>query len=164
MRWFSALAHAGFTPRIALLIAIVGGGCAGGESVIAADAAGADGQVSHFNVGVLVNQVVGVRLDCLYAIDSCMFTVSGSLNDGPFYLPSKVCTHPTAFWLGSFQYDTGAISGSVLFHVEIFDGNRRKLGQGDTANTAVKPGGQESLTAAIVPDPAAFIATGSCPP
>jgi hypothetical protein len=136
MRWYFALAPARFRTQIALLVAIVAGGCAGGEPAVAADAAGGG---SHFNVAVLVNQVPGFRLDCLYAIDSCRLSVLGSVSDGPFILGNNVCTHPRAYSLGVFRYDTAASSGSVLFHAEIFDGNLHKLGEGDTVTTAIRP-------------------------
>jgi hypothetical protein len=131
--------------------------------VLLASAVGC-GQTSFFDVTVTVNNTVsGVRLDCLYAIDSCEVTVSGKASDS-FTLASKSCTHPTAFQVGVFQYGTGEDSGNVGFHVEIFDGNHRKLGQGDGPSTAIKAGGRQSVAVPVLPEAAAFASTGSCPP
>jgi hypothetical protein len=122
------------------------------------------GQTSFFEVTVTVNNnVSGVRLDCLYAIDQCAVTVSGPVSDN-FTLASRSCVHPTAFQLGSFQYGTGEDSGNIVFHVDIFDGNLHKLGQGDGPSTAIKAGGRTPVAVAVVPDASAFAATGSCPP
>jgi hypothetical protein len=115
------------------------------------------GQVSYFEVSV---SLTGLTPSCSYAIASCEVTVSGAATDF-FNLTSKVCDAQMTLNRGTFQYGTEAESGNVNFHLEIFNGNRDKLGMGD-ASKAIQPGGRAKVDLMAAADPAALTATHAC--
>lgn len=113
------------------------------------------GNPSFFEVAVIVNNDTTVRLDCLTGIETCQVAVSGAASDA-FTLGNSTCSGiKHAFQLGQFQYGTDKDSGNVNFHVDIFDGNLKKLGQGD-ATGAIKKEGRQPVMLHVVPDPVAF--------
>ena len=115
------------------------------------------GQVSFFEVAVTLT---GLTPSCSYAIASCEVTVSGAAHDS-FTLSSKVCDAQMTLNRGTFQYGTEAESGTVNFHLEIFNGNREKLGQGD-ASKAIQPGGRAKVDLMVVADAVALMETKAC--
>jgi hypothetical protein len=135
-------------------------GKAGLSALLLLTGAAGCGQTSFFEVAVVVNSNAGVRQDCLSFIDLCQVTVSGAASDS-FTLNSATCVQPRSFQIGIFQYGTDSESGNVSFHVDIFDGNLKKLGQGDGTG-AIKAGGRQPVTVPIAPDAVAF--APACPP
>ena len=115
------------------------------------------GQVSYFEVAV---SLTGLTPSCSYAIASCEVKVTGAANDF-FTLSSKVCDAQMTLNRGTFQYGTEAESGTVNFHIDIFNGNRDKLGQGD-ASKAIQPGGRAKVDLVATADAAALTATHAC--
>ena len=115
------------------------------------------GEVSYFEVTV---GLTGLTPSCAFAIASCEVTVTGAANDF-FNLKSEVCDAKAMLSRGKFQYGTEAESGTVNFHMEIFNGNRIKLGQGD-ATGQIKAGGRTPVTMMVAADPAALTATMAC--
>jgi hypothetical protein len=121
------------------------------------------GQLSFMEVTVRVdNTVAAVNSSCLYSIDRCEVRVSGAESDF-FTLGAGACVHRTVFDLAEFQFGTDESSGNISFHIEIFDANGNKLGQGDGAG-AIKDGGRQPVIVPVAPDAAAFAATGGCSP
>lgn len=115
------------------------------------------GQISYFEVHVALT---GLSASCSFAIASCEVTVTGAANDF-FNLKSDVCDAKAMLDRGKFQYGTEAESGNVNFHLEIFNGNRVKLGQGD-ASGSIKPGARAMVELAVAADPAALTSTMAC--
>lgn len=120
-------------------------------------AAGCGGQVSFFEVSV---GLTGISQACAYAIASCDVTVSGAANDS-FQLSDQVCNGRMSLQRGKFQYGTEAESGNVKFHVDVFNGNRKKLGAGE-AEKAIVPGGRATLDLTVMADAAALAETMAC--
>ena len=118
------------------------------------------GELSFMEVSVVVASNTAVRSDCLFAINSCEVKVTGSENTN-FTLGNNACVHPLNFTIGKFQFGTDSDSGNIAFHVDIFDGNLVKLGQGDGSDS-IKAGGRKPVTVNVTPDAAAF--APSCPP
>lgn len=112
------------------------------------------GQLSFMEVAVVVRNNTGILPECLFTIDLCQVKVSGT-ESGDFTLGNFACTHPTNYQIAKFQYGTDESSGNIAFHVDIFDGNLKKLGQGDGSG-AIKDGGRQPVTVDVVPDTAAF--------
>ena len=115
------------------------------------------GQISYFEVETTLS---GLSASCAFAIASCEVTVTGAANDF-FNLKREVCDAKAMLSRGKFQYGTEAESGNVSFHMEIFNGNRDKLGAGDTSGP-IKPGGRTALTMTVNADPAALTSTMAC--
>jgi hypothetical protein len=130
-------------------------------ALLGAGAAGC-GQTSFFEVTVQVkSDVTGVRQACLSVVGSCEVTVSGAASEGPFTLAN--CDHVTSWTIGTFQYGTDAESGTVNFHIDMFDANLKKppLGSGD-ASGSIKAGGRQPVTLSVTPTLASFMASGGC--
>jgi hypothetical protein len=115
------------------------------------------GEVSYFEVDVTL---AGLTPTCAFAIAYCEVTVSGATTDR-FDLRNEVCDAKATLSRGKFQYGTEAGSGTVNFHMDVLNGNRVKLGQGDTSGT-IKPEGRVPLTMTVNADPAALAATMAC--
>lgn len=115
------------------------------------------GEVSYFEVETTLT---GLSASCAFAIASCEVTVTGAANDF-FNLKREVCDAKAMLSRGKFQYGTDAESGTVNFHLEIFNGNRVKLGQGDASGT-IKAGGRTPVSLTVAADPAALTATMAC--
>lgn len=124
--------------------------------VLALLGAGGCGETSYFEVAVSVSNTLSPA-DCLSKMNSCEVRVSGA-DSSSFSLGGNICVSPINYSLGKFQFTTEKDSGNMNFHVEIFDGNLRKLGQGDAA-AAVKAGGIQTLMLTVMPDVAAFNCT-----
>lgn len=122
-----------------------------------AGASSCGGEISFFEVNV---SMTGITTACAFAIHSCEVTVSGAAND-MFSLNSQICDQRAALDRGKFQYGTEAGSGTVNFHIEVFDGNRNKLGAGDAQKAIVK-GGRTEVTLVAAIDPAALAANMTC--
>ena len=119
------------------------------------------GQLAFMEVEVRVMQTAQVDASCLYTIDRCEVRVSGAESDF-FTLGNGACARQLNF-KPDFQFGTDEDSGNIAFHVDIFDGNGHKLGQGDGSG-AIKEGGRQKVMVPITPDGAAFAATGACAP
>jgi hypothetical protein len=147
------------TMRSSKIVGKIVGKIAGSALLLLCGASGC-GDPSFFEVSVVVTSNAGVRLDCLSFIETCEVTVSGAASES-FTLGNNSCVSPRAFQIGLFQYGTDSDSGNVGFHVEIFDPNGKKLGQGDGSG-AIKKGGRQPVTVPVAPDPVAF--APACPP
>lgn len=121
------------------------------------------GQLSFMEVTVRISSnVAAVDASCIYAVDQCEVRVSGAETDF-FTLVNNACVHRTAFDIAEFQFGTDESSGNISFHVEIYDGNHNKLGQGDGSGP-IKDGGRQPVIVPVAPDAVAFAATGACSP
>lgn len=127
--------------------------CAG--AVAATSSCG--GEVSFFEVNVTMS---GITPACAYAVASCEVTVSGAASDS-FTLKSSICDQRAALDRGRFQYGTEAGSGDVNFHIDVFNGNRVKLGSGDASKPIMK-GGRVVLDLTVAIDSAALASTMAC--
>jgi hypothetical protein len=123
-----------------------------------AAASGCGGEVNFFEVNVTLT---GISPACAYAVGSCEVTVSGAATDF-FTLKNGVCDRREGVDRGRFQFGTEAGSGEVNFHIDVFNGNRVKLGSGD-ASKAIMKGGRAVVDLKAAMDPAALAATMSCP-
>ncbi len=116
-----------------------------GLALLATLGLGGCGQTSFFEVTVMVaNVTTGPDISM---INSCFVTVSGAAKD-MFTLNN--CMHVVTGRVGVFEYGTEAESGSLTFHVDVFDGNQKMLGQGENSGM-IKKGGHQTLTVAIAP-------------
>jgi len=118
---------------------------------------GCGGEVSFFEVNV---SLTGITRACAFAIASCEVTVTGAASDF-FTLNSRMCDQRMALDRGTFQYGTEAGSGNVNFHIEVFNGNREKLGAGDAQKPIMK-GGRVVMDLMAAIDPAALASTMAC--
>jgi hypothetical protein len=115
------------------------------------------GEVSFFEVSV---RMTGISPSCAYAVAYCEVTVSGAAKDF-FSLEPEVCDRRMTVDRGKFQFGTEAESGDVNFHIDIFNGNRIKLGAGD-AHQPVQKGGRAVVDLVAAMDPAALASTMAC--
>jgi hypothetical protein len=115
------------------------------------------GEVSFFEVNVSMS---GITSACAYTIASCEVTVSGAATDH-FSLEPAICDQRATVDRGRFQFGTEAGSGDVNFHIEVFNGNRDKLGAGDASKPIMK-GGRVVLDLVAMIDQAALASTMAC--
>lgn len=112
------------------------------------------GQTSYFEVNVQVKTTaLGNDSTCyLSTVNSCEVKVSGADSSGIFTLKQAACTQPGGSNIGKFQFATEKDSGSLSFHLELFDGNHKSppMGTGD-ASGPIKAGGRTVVTLEVTP-------------